>query len=353
MIWTPRDLTEAHTVLAEYGLVATRLEPPAHGLINTTWLVDVASGPRVVLQRLHPTLPAEVNLNLDAVTTFLATHGRMTPRLVRTPAGAAWISRADATWRLLTHVEGRAIATLPDRAHAVRAGRLLGDFHAVLDACVMPLPCQRPAVHQPARHRAALAQALAANPDHPLRADVAELAASLMTALDAVPAVAEQPLRLLHGDPKLSNLLFDSPGCLVDLDTLVRAPLAYELGDALRSWCNPQAEDAALARFDLALMEGALSGYADATREFLLPAEAASIVAATATVCLELAMRFAADALNERYFGWDATRFERRGEHNLRRARNQFALAQDVCANRAEAAGIVARLWPGAGSGPR
>lgn len=333
-------------MLAAYGVVATRLVPPAHGLINTTWLVDVATGPRVVLQRLHPALPAEVNLNLDAVTAFLAAHGHMTPRLIRTADGNAWVFHAGAVWRLLTHVDGHALATLPDRAHAVRAGQLLGRFHAVLAGFTAPLPCVRPPVHEPARHRAALARALSTHADHALHAEVTALAAGIHAALDALATVATAPLRLLHGDPKLSNLLFDSPGCLVDLDTLVRAPLAFELGDALRSWCNPAPEDAGQAHFDPALFDGALQGYAEATQGYVQVAEAASIVTATETVCLELAMRFAADALDESYFGWDPDRFATRGAHNLARARNQFALARALGAQRDIAARTVARLWP-------
>ena len=52
-------------------------------------------------------------------------------------------------------------------------------------------------------------------------------------------------------------------------------------------------------------------------------------------VSVELAARFAADALNESYFGWDATRFPGRGEHSLLRARGQFSLHAAVIAARA------------------
>ena len=55
----------------------------------------------------------------------------------------------------------------------------------------------------------------------------------------------------MHGDPKISNLMFardsDRGLCLIDLDTLGPMPIALELGDALRSWCNPAAEDARAA----------------------------------------------------------------------------------------------------------
>ena len=49
-------------------------------------------------------------------------------------------------------------------------------------------------------------------------------------------------------------------------------------------------------------------------------------------------LSFAADALREEYFGWDRARFARAGEHNLLRARGQWALHEDVVRLRAERA---------------
>ena len=55
------------------------------------------------------------------------------------------------------------------------------------------------------------------------------------------------------------------------------------------------------------------------------------------TISTELAMRFAADALNESYFGWNAERFPSRGDHNLVRAQGQANLARAVGLVRREA----------------
>ncbi len=338
----------AQQVLAEYAITPRTLHALTAGLINTTWQVETVAGEARVLQRLHPTLPPAVNLNLEQVTRFLAAQGRLTPRLVPTTQGAWWVSTAGATWRVLTFIEGQSFTSMPDLAHATAAGQMLGEFHAALVTFTAPLPCARPAVHEPARHRAFLATTLNKHADHRLQPVVAELGAALEAALAALPALPAAPLRLVHGDPKLSNLLFGpqaSARCLVDLDTLTRAPLAYELGDALRSWCNPQAEDAALGSFDLAIFEAALVGYAQAAQDFIVPAEIASLVAATEMIYLELAMRFAADALNESYFGWDATRFASRGAHNLQRAQNQFACAGALRQQRAAALQIVDRVF--------
>jgi hypothetical protein len=59
------------------------------------------------------------------------------------------------------------------------------------------------------------------------------------------------------------------------------------------------------------------------------------------TVCIELAARFAVDAFDDRYFGWDPARFPSRRLHNLVRARGQLALGVDVRAARQDALAAV------------
>ncbi len=117
----------------------------------------------------------------------------------------------------------------------------------------------------------------------------------------------------MHGDPKISNLMFAASSgralCLIDLDTLARMPVALELGDALRSWCNPATEDATNARFVREYFEAAVGGYAAAAQGFLTDNEWRAIPLGTLTITVELAARFCADALRERYFGWDSRRY--------------------------------------------
>jgi hypothetical protein len=132
---------------------------------------------------------------------------------------------------------------------------------------------------------------------------------------------------------------------MVDLDTLQRGTLDVELGDAMRSWCNPLAEHTADGRFDLPLFEAAMRGYAEgAPDEGPSDAEWGSIVPTIERIALELAARFAQDALAESYFGFDP-RWGGRGEHNLLRARGQAGLARSVRdqADRAVAVVLSAR----------
>lgn len=346
---TPPDPIEAEArrALIAWRLDDARLTPLAGGLINATFRIDAAGGRRAVLQRLHPVFDPAVNLNLERVTEVLAAQGLVTPRLLRTADARAWVTLEDRHWRLLSFVDGTSAEAVDSPARAQAAGALLGRFHLALATFVDALPCVRPPVHEPDRHFAALAAARARHPTHRLAAEVAPIAEDIAGLYATLPTIPVEPLRLVHGDPKISNLLFAPDGtgrCLLDLDTLARAPLAYELGDAFRSWCNPGAEDAAASSFAAALFEAALGGYATAGRRFMTAEERAAVVPATVAITLELSARFATDALEERYFGWTPARWPARGEHNLARARNQLAAARDLLTQRRALEALARRL---------
>ena len=129
--------------------------------------------------------------------------------------------------------------------------------------------------------------------------------------------------------------------CLIDLDTLGPMSLAFELGDAWRSWCNRNGENDPVAALDLEVFRASLEGYRAGLGRPLSEGERQALLLGLDWVSVELAARFAADALFESYFGWNAKRFAGRGEHNLVRARSQFTLHQAVAASRPERARLL------------
>ncbi len=80
------------------------------------------------------------------------------------------------------------------------------------------------------------------------------------------------------------------------------------------------------------IFSSAIVGYAGEAKGLLAEDEWRKIPAATLTITVELAARFCADALNESYFGWDATRFGSASDHNQARTRNQLELARSISA---------------------
>ncbi len=341
-------VSAATSVLGHWsGLASGHLEPLEGGLINLTFRVTAPGGSRYVLQRLNPIFDGSLHLDMEAVTAHLARRGVTTPRLVPTSTGDLWVEAKGMVWRLQTLLPGRTVHRVTSSAVARSAGVLLGRFHAALSDLDHDFHFVRNP-HGLQMHARRLEDALAEWPHHRLYEQIAPLAEELLSMAEGQPNLSSLPRRITHGDPKISNILFlpppDLAHALVDLDTLGRLDLPTELGDALRSWCNPAGEDSDHARLDLETFEAALDGYGAAAGSLPTAEEAELFVAGLLVVCVELACRFAADGLQERYFGWDPSRHPTRGHHNLHRARQQLELARSVVKQRARAEKIRQRI---------
>ena len=328
-------------VLAAWGWDHAVVAPIAGGLINATYAVRVDGAPVAVLQRLHPIFDAKVNLDLEAVTAHLAAHGLVTPRLVRTRGDRPWVEHDARVWRALSWVEGTSVHRVPDPSWAEAGGALVGTFHRALADLEHDYAFARAGVHDTAAHLARLAEHGTDRSD----AEAADLASEILDAAALLPAMPATPRRHCHGDLKISNLLFATDPMravsIVDLDTLGLSTMAFELGDAMRSWCNPDGEDAGSVTFDLPIFAAAIRGFRAVADDLLSEDERTSVVTGLETVCIELAARFAVDVFRDEYFGWDAARFPSRRAHNLVRARGQLALGLAVRLARVDALDAV------------
>ena len=327
---------EEFAALSAWELGECRLTSLGQGLINQTWLVTAPGGGRWVLQRVNPVFPAAVNADIERVARRVAAAGLETPRLVPVPDGRLWLEREGAVWRLMTWLDGESRDSLADGAQAAAAGRLLGRFHRALDGLAGDFANPRLGVHDTVRHLRVLGEALAQHRDHARYSEIEPLAREIIERASALPHLPATPDRVVHGDPKINNMLFDPATgegrALIDLDTVGRMPLPLELGDALRSWCNPRGENARSGIFSPELFRGALQGYAECAGDWITDEECAGVLPATLTIITELAARFCADALNERYFAWDPDQFASRSEHNQVRAAGQLTLARSCAA---------------------
>lgn len=325
--------TDPVALLSAWDWPATpSIEPADSGLINRSWVVRAGGRPVAVLQRLNTAVFSPVvHEDIEAVTRHLAAKGLATTSLQRTRDGRLWIDDEEGfAWRCLGWVGAETIHKLGDPARAFSAGRLVAQVHAALADFEWTFRSVRPGAHDTPLHMKRLAEAVAASPDHRLHAQVAEVADAILGRWDRWEGGVDLPIRVLHGDLKVSNLRFegDRAVAVVDLDTFQHGTLDTEMGDAFRSWCNPASEDSPAARFDLAVFDAAIRGYAvGALSHGPTEAEWASIVPGIERIALELAARFARDALEESYFGWNA-KYGTRGDHNLLRARGQLDLAR-------------------------
>jgi Ser/Thr protein kinase RdoA (MazF antagonist) len=342
-------------VLARWpGWDGAALSPMPGGLINRTLLVERGAA-RAVLQRVSPLFSPRIHENILAVTRRLDEAGVPTPRLVPAADGSPYVEdpQGAGVWRMLTHVDGVAFDVVTDARQARSASVLIARFHRAVDDLPHEFVGMRMNVHDTPAHLERLRGATGAHAStHRLASEVGELARAISAGAKALPPLPMLPARVCHGDLKFSNILFadhEPPAseravCLIDLDTVGPLSLAYELGDAWRSWCNRAAEDVPQARLDLDVMRAAAEGYREGWDRPLDAETRRALLLGVEWVSLELAARFAADALLETYFGWDARRYPGRGEHNLQRARGQWSLHTALVASRGEREELLRRV---------
>ena len=323
-----------------------QLTPMRGSLVNQTWAVG--RPPRFALQRVAPIFGDAENVRIEAIGRRLAAAGVGAPTLIRTDSGELSLEGDGGRhWRLLTWLPGTSHHLLPSAAHGKSAAALLARFHDAL--CGSPEGEALPVSHfhdTPAR-MATLEQILTQGRRASVAKGVDRLGVTILSAWREWQATAPAPPpRPGHGDLKLSNFLFDADRplatALIDFDTLGRYGLDAELGDALRSWCNPTGEDTDRPGFETASFEAAVAGYLGQSQTIRAD-ERALIVHGLGRIALELAARFLIDAVEDQYFAWNPAIAPSRRAHNLLRAKGQLALWHHIVEGRRQLEQLVRR----------
>ena len=334
----------------------TAIRSLGSGNVNETFLVThkgFSKTESFVMQRLNTAVferPDLVMRNLQAlgehIDRRLATpppelKGRRweVPRIVPCRSeDAAWVEHNGDFWRSITFIgDATTSDEIKDCSHANELGYGLGMFHNLIHDL---------AIHQ-------LADTLEnfhVTPEYLNRYDIvmqspavldsAEQAACAfidkrrdgVDVLEAALARGELQHRPIHGDPKINNVMIDETSGkavgLIDLDTVKPGLIHYDIGDCIRSCCNPageEASDLASVGFDLNLCEAMLDGYLKVARGFLSSWDLHYLPDCIRLIPLELGLRFLTDHLEGNvYF-----KTERPG-HNLQRAAVQFKLVKDI-----------------------
>lgn len=162
----------------------------------------------------------------------------------------------------------------------------------------------------------------------------------MTTVIDDLLRRGSMPLRAVHGDTKLNNVLFDDATgkarCIVDLDTCMPGYSLYDFGDLVRFTAATSSEDERDLRrvgTDLRIYRALVEGYLSSTRQFLSADEIALMPFAARLVTFTIGLRFLSDHLaGDVYFK------VRREGHNLDRARVQFRMVELMEQQQAEMA---------------
>ncbi len=140
------------------------------------------------------------------------------------------------------------------------------------------------------------------------------------------------PVRLMHHDCKISNILFDSNTgrviCPIDLDTLMPGKFVSDLGDMIRTMACSEDEDSTNwegIRIRAPFYHAILKGYLEGIGPILTQEEKKNIHYSGLLLVYMQALRFLSDFLQgDKYY---KTTYP---EQNLNRARNQLTLLEKL-----------------------
>lgn len=337
-------------VLTRFRIDGVRLDVTPHrrGHIHdtyvSTWRIagrDVRFLHQRINDHVFRDVPALMR-NVERVTSHLESiradeSGMKTLRLVPGRDGASFVRTDSGAWRTYHYIERtETYDRCRDEAQAFEAARAFGRFQRDLqDLDPTSLGETIPRFFD-AGHRLVQLEDAA-------RADAASRVAGAVRELDFARARAGEtellethlrsggfPGRVVHGDTKLNNVLFDAETgravCVVDLDTCMPAWALYDFGDLVRFTAATSSEDEPnldRAGVDLSLYRALVAGYLAGTGSFLTPLERESMPFAARLVTLTIGLRFLADHLaGDVYFKVT------RPDQNLDRARVQFRMVE-------------------------
>jgi len=346
-----------------------------NGNINDTYLVSTgdASGETFILQRINthvfkrPHLIVENLLNYTAhVDQKLAQQTRQERRWdvphIRTAQGGKYhyIDDQGGFWRAISFVNhSKSYETVQSEVHAREAGFALGNFHSLVNDLdtdhmhdtlvgfhIMPFYIRKydqvmagsPREDSPSELRQYVPYC------HKMVADRRDWAGVLEDARES----GALRLRTIHGDPKINNIMIsDQTGqavSMIDLDTVKPGLVHYDIGDCLRSSCNPLGEETLefdQVRFETTLARSILEGYLSVADQILTENDYDYIFDAIRLIPFEMGVRFFQD-----YLAGDIYFKVKHPTHNLERAVVQFKLTESIETQENPIREIIADLKP-------
>ena len=343
------NINTSEALAAYFDTKVSYCEPYGNGHINDTFLV--VSDKRYILQRMNTdifTRPVELMENIVGVTEHIrkktAIWGgdveRCSLSVVSTLDGARYFKDSDGCyWRLYDFVEGTVTKERVENAKdfytcAVAFGKfqqMLSDYPA--ETLGEPIAN----FHNTPWRYDNLMKAVAADKCGRLQSVVADVEFAkereeFCKTLEKAREKGILPLRVTHNDTKLNNILFDEktqePVCVIDLDTVMPGYSVTDFGDSIRFGANTSAEgetDLSKVTLDLELFEIYARGFIEGCGGSLTQTEIELLPVGAIMMTLECGMRFLTD-----YLEGDVYFKIHRPNHNLDRARNQFALVADM-----------------------
>ena len=327
-----------------------------HGNINGTYLVtlDSLQEKHFILQCVNTQVFCQPQLVMQNISTF-TTHVRQrlqshsidinrrweVPQVFLTQDNRDYFIDDDGSfWRAISFIKaGETFDTVKDNQHAYEVGYALGMFHHLIsDLPIEKLADTLPGFHITPSYLQQYENVVTQNCASRKSAEI-EYCLQFVRDRKTWAHVLENGLarghlclRPIHGDPKVNNVMIDTVTGqaigIIDLDTVKPGLVHYDIGDCLRSGCNPLGEETENWQsvfFDTQTCRFILQGYLSIAKNFLNENDYQYIYDAIRLITFELGLRFFTDYLaGNIYFK------VKYPEHNLARALVQFKLTESI-----------------------
>lgn len=140
------------------------------------------------------------------------------------------------------------------------------------------------------------------------------------------------PTRITHNDTKINNVMLDKTTgeglCVIDLDTVMPGIVLNDFGDMVRTSTSPVDEDEkdfSKVCLQIDIFEALTKGYLEPLKGIITKSERSNLVFGAKLIVFEQAVRFITD-----YVAGDVYYPISYENHNLIRAKNQFALLNSI-----------------------
>ncbi|MFT4925808.1 MAG: thiamine kinase-like enzyme [Phenylobacterium sp.] len=321
------------------------MKPIGNGHINTTLLLQGVDSP-VVVQKLNAYVFPELN-ELVKNARLIEQHlqdKKSTNRYnldiikhVATTEHKYLVDIDGDSWRALEFIGGSySEDVVVNKRQAKVAANAFGQFAAALeDFDASQLFSVIPDFHHLAKRIDTLKAVVQADKHNRLDSarEQVDFCLSQQALVDELETLKNQlPLRACHNDTKINNMLFCSSEhnakAVIDMDTCMSGYWLFDFGDMVRTFCSPEAEDSTdldnvIIREEI--FEAIVDGYVTPLENVITKTEKQSFWVGAKVMCLMIGVRFLTDYLDgDNYFAI------KKDGHNLDRAKNQFALYQDL-----------------------
>ena len=309
------------------------------GLINSTFKIETDQGEFIlqkINQKVFPNTSALLN-NKERVIHYLKGIGFPTISYIANKEGLTYTYDGDEVWQLSVYIPSKIKEIISSPIIAEKLGTYLANFHKVLlDFPIDELEFTIPDFHNTIKRFNDFQESIKHANQQRLE-QAKESIVFLKNNFNFIKEIAtkidlgEIPLRVVHNDTKIGNMLFDENDdiiCIIDFDTIMPGSILHDVGDALRSGSNTSSEnerDLTKVKFDTEIYGSFMKRYRSEAISFMTTEELENINLSLPLLLFEQACRFLEDYLNnDSYYNTD---YE---NQNLVRAKTQIKLFDQV-----------------------